>query len=106
MSYYGNRRYNPPADVYAASTLIGPHTGKNAWTPLSGNPAISADLQQFRADRSSSPAAESVREDLGMECDTCAGAGRVERLVLVDRSGCYDRIGECCDACEGTGRQA
>ncbi len=27
MSYYGNRRYNPPADVYAASTLIGLNTG-------------------------------------------------------------------------------
>ena len=23
MSYYGNRRYNPPADVYRASTLPG-----------------------------------------------------------------------------------
>ncbi len=22
MSYYGKRRYNPPADVYAASTLV------------------------------------------------------------------------------------
>jgi hypothetical protein len=27
MSYYSNRRYNPPADVYAASTLIGLNTG-------------------------------------------------------------------------------
>ena len=27
MSYYTNRRYNPPAEVYAASTLIGPLTG-------------------------------------------------------------------------------
>ena len=33
MSYYSNRRYAPPADVYAASTLIGPHTGANAQTP-------------------------------------------------------------------------
>ena len=33
MSYYGNRRYNPPAEVYAASTLIGRHTG--SWqTPV------------------------------------------------------------------------
>lgn len=30
MSYYGNRRYNPPHDVYAASTLVGINTGKNA----------------------------------------------------------------------------
>jgi hypothetical protein len=67
MSYYGKRRYNPPADVYAASTLIGPHAGKNAWTPLSGNPAIDTDLQQFRADRSTSPAADAVRQALWVE---------------------------------------
>jgi hypothetical protein len=42
MSYYTNRRYNPPADVYVVSTLIGQHTGKRAapaanWqTPVRG----------------------------------------------------------------------
>lgn len=64
MSYYTNRRYNPPADVYAASTLIGNHTGKNAWTPLAKNPALDADLRQFRADRSTTPAADAVRAAL------------------------------------------
>lgn len=65
MSYYSKRRYNPPGDVYRASTLIGLHTGKNAWTPLAQNPALEADLQQFRSDRSSSPAADVVRARLG-----------------------------------------
>lgn len=27
MSYYTNRRYNPPREVYEASTMIGPNTG-------------------------------------------------------------------------------
>lgn len=27
MSYYGKRRYNPPDDVYKASTVVGPFTG-------------------------------------------------------------------------------
>lgn len=30
MSYYGNRRYNPPQDVYDASTVVGPFTGELA----------------------------------------------------------------------------
>lgn len=66
MSYYTNRRYNPPADVYRASTLIGQHTGKNAGTPLSQNPALDANLQQFRTDRSVSQAGDAVREKLGL----------------------------------------
>lgn len=32
MSYYGNRRYNPPRECYEASTLIGPFTGKKTMT--------------------------------------------------------------------------
>ena len=43
MGYYTNRRYNPPADVYAASTIIGPFTGGGAAepTPAHGGHAIS-----------------------------------------------------------------
>ena len=67
MSYYANRRYNPPADAYRASTLIGQHTGRNAWTPLAQNPALDADLQQFRSDRSRGPAADAVRERLNIK---------------------------------------
>jgi hypothetical protein len=43
MSYYGSRRYNPPSDVYAASTIIGPFTGsgKAEATTAHGGFAIS-----------------------------------------------------------------
>jgi|GEM_PF-2670782 len=67
MSYYANRRYNPPADLYRTSTLIGQHTGKNAWTPLAQNPVLDAELQQFRSDRSRGPAADAVRERLDIK---------------------------------------
>ena len=71
MSYYTNRRYtnrryNPPADVYRASALIGQHTGKNAWTLLAQNPTLDTDLQQFRSDRSTTAAADDVRAKLGL----------------------------------------
>jgi len=67
MSYYATRRYNPPADLYRTSTLIGQHTGKNAWTPLAQNPVLDAELQQFRSDRSRGPAADAVRERLDIK---------------------------------------
>jgi hypothetical protein len=39
-----------------------------------------------------------------LKCKECAGAGRVNRAVMVDNSGRPDHITECCDACEGTGK--
>lgn len=73
MSYYSLRRYNPPATVYAASTLIGRHVGlrmedlSREPTPMQMAPTIADDLVEFRQARSRSSMAESVRAALATQ---------------------------------------
>ena len=69
MSYYANRRYNPPADVYRASTLVGQHTGPRAGEDHNVlSPAgFEAWQKQWRADRAASPAGDAVREHLSVK---------------------------------------
>jgi hypothetical protein len=55
MSYYTNRRHNPPADVYAASTLIGQHTGKRAAPPPAGRPPCAAPTTNHQPEAAMNP---------------------------------------------------
>ena len=45
MSYYTNRRYNPPREWYENSTMIGPNTGKKIEKPAE------PDMTQYIQDR-------------------------------------------------------